>query len=419
MDSDLFFRFGTALFISILIGLQREYAYEEPDREHPGGVRTLALMGLLGCAAAMLADHLESAWPFAAIVLVIGSMYAINYGIEAKKGKAGLTTEGSVLLTFAIGALIYFEYITLAVALGVTTFALLSTKWQLHQFARQLTREDIYATLKFALISAIVLPILPDHPFGPAPFDILNPFKIWLLVVFISGISFVGYILIKIIGAEKGIGLTGLLGGLASSTAVTMSFSQKSRQNETMGRVLAFAIIIAWTVMFARVIIEVTVVNPSLFALLWQPVAAAMGAGLLYVLYLYYSQKAHTEKESIEFSNPFELGPAIKFGLIFTLVLVISKAAQIYMGESGIYLSSFLAGLADVDAIALSMAQLDLKSAGISDTLAAQAIVLAAVANTFAKGAIVLLTGSRTLRMTILPGYILMMAVGITVAFWI
>lgn len=411
-ETTLFFRFGVALVIGILAGLQREYAFGEPGKELFAGVRTFALMGLIGCTAALATDLLASPWPFVAILLIVGVLLTVSYFVDAWRGAVGLTTEAAALLIVLAGALVYWDHMAVAVALGVVTTVLLSVKLEMQRLVEQITREDIYATLKFAVITAIVLPILPDQVFGPPPFDVLNPYKIWLLVVFISGISFVGYIAIKVVGPHKGIGLTGLLGGLASSTALTLSFTQRSQANQALARPFALAIMMAWTVMFSRVVVEVAAVNVALVPRLWLPLAIPVTVGLGYSLYLYISQPSY-EKEEVSFTNPFELGPAIKFGLLFTAILLISRAAQVFMGTSGIYLSSFVSGLADVDAIALSLAELSRQPGGIDQTLAARAIVLAAVANTLSKGGIVLLGGASLLRRAILPGLLLMLATGV------
>jgi uncharacterized membrane protein (DUF4010 family) len=266
---DLFFRFGVAMVIGVLVGLQREYAFNEPGKELFGGVRTFALLGLIGCTASLVAHALNSPWPYVAIVLVAGAFLTVTYYIDAMRGQVGLTTEASAVLTMLAGSLVFWGYIPLAVALGVATTVLLSVKLETQRFVRKLTRDDIYATLKFAVITAIVLPILPNHAFGPPPVDILNPYRIWLLVVLISGLSFVGYVLIKVVGVKRSIPLIGFLGGLASSTAVTLSFTQRSREQQSLAKPFALAITIAWTVMFSRVLVMVAAVNSSLVSRLW------------------------------------------------------------------------------------------------------------------------------------------------------
>lgn len=411
-ETNLFLRFGVALVIGVLVGLQREYAYDTPGKELATGARTMAIMGLLGCAGAFLSDLINSPWVLAVIILVVGIFFSINYFIDASNGNAGLTTEISGLITLLAGALAYWNQLALAVAIGVATAVLLSIKPEMHRFIERLTREDIYATMKFAVVTAIVLPVLPNQVFGPEPFDIFNPYKIWLLVVLISGISFIGYILIKVVGARKGIGLTGLLGGLASSTAVTLSFTQKSKTEEEFSKAFAHAIIVAWTVMFSRVVVEVAVINPPLARQLLVPVMIPVGAGLAYCVYLYYTQKTDTGTD-VTFHNPFELGPAVTFGFVFVIILFLSKAAHVYLGNTGIYLSSIIAGLADVDAIALSVADLSRGQTGPALKTSVQAVLLAAVSNTFLKGCLVLFMGAPGLRRAILPGFLLMLMTGV------
>jgi uncharacterized membrane protein (DUF4010 family) len=411
---DLFYRFGVALAIGFLVGLQREYAYGGQGRQIFAGERTLALMGLVGCAAAMAADVLTSPWPFVGILVLVGMLITISYFVSAWHGNVGLTTEAAALLTVIAGALCYWNYLALAVALAVVTTVLLSLKLEMDTFVQRITREDVYATLKFAVITAIVLPVLPNQSFGRPPLDVLNPYKIWLMVVFISGISFLGYVLVKVVGSRQGIGLTGLLGGLASSTAVTLSFSERSQKETELAKPFALAITVAWTVMFSRVVVEVATLNVALLKVFWMPMAASAAVGLVYCAYLYFSQ--HTDEEGgVDFSNPFELGPAVKFGLVYALILLLSKAAQMYLPTAGVYLASVVAGLADVDAITLSMAELS-NTGGLDLSTAARAIVLAAMSNTVVKGGIVLSSGSSALRKALLPGFGAMLVVGTVAA---
>lgn len=411
---DLFLRFGAAIAIGFLIGLQREFAKGGPDRAIIAGERTFALFGLAGALAAMLADELSSALPFIGIILFLGFFTTMAYYTAARKGRIGLTTEVAIVISIAIGALCYWGYLTLAVAIGIVTTVLLSIKLETDRLARALTREDILAALQLAVISAIVLPILPNESFLPPPFDVLNPFKIWLMVVFISGISFLGYVAIKIVGPEQGIGITGLLGGMVSSTAVTLSFSERSNREPDLSKPFVLAITIAWTVMFARVLIEVSVVNVALLKWVWVPIAAAGLIGLLYCAYLFFAQRT-AEKGDVKFSNPFDLVSAIKFGLLYGLVLLISRTAQMYLGDTGLYLSSIISGLADVDAITLSMAELS-KTGVLGLDKASLAIVLATMSNTVVKGGIALMTGSSTLRKSLIPVIVMILVVGIGTA---
>jgi len=286
----------------------------------------------------------------------------------------------------------------------------------MHAFARRLTREDVYATLKFAIITVIILPGLPNRTFGPSPLNVLNPRQIWLMVVLISGISFMGYVAIKLVGPRQGIGLTGLLGGLISSTPVTISFSRRSREQPILAKPFALAITVAWAMTFPRVMVEVAALNAALLQHLWMPMGAAAGLGLVYSGYLYLSQRTEGEGE-MSFSNPFELSTALQFGLLYAVVLLISKAVQSYTTQTGVYLFSIIAGLPDADAITLSMAELSHAGMGLDAVTAARAIVLGTMSNTAAKGAIALFAGGAELRRAVIPGLLLMLVAGVGLAF--
>lgn len=413
-QSELFLRFGTAIALGFLVGIQREHAHGGEGRKVIAGERTLGLSGLAGGLAAYTADLLDSALAYVVIVFLLGLFAVVAYYLDASRGQIGLTTEIAVVIVIIIGSLCYWVDLTLPIALGIATTVLLSLKVQTDRFVRALTKEDISAALQLAVITAIVLPVLPNEGLLDPPFDVLNPFKIWLMVVFISGISFLGYVLHKVVGAEQGIGLTGLLGGMVSSTAVTLSFSERSNRDKQLAKPFALAITVAWTVMFARVLIEVWVVNPALLKEVWLPIISAALAGLLYGAYLFIAERS-AEKGDVEFSNPFDLGSAIKFGLLYGVILLVTHVAQDF-GDTGVYLSSVLAGLADVDAITLSMAELTL-TGGLAHKTAAQSIVLAAMSNTVVKSGIVLMGGSAGLKKALLPGVALILLVGISVAF--
>jgi uncharacterized membrane protein (DUF4010 family) len=408
----LFFRFCISILIGILVGLQREYE-ESHSKEIPAGVRTFGIVSLTGCTAAFFSDLIKSPLPFICVVLCLGIFFSISYYIQAVHGKIGLTTKVSLILTLFAGGLAYWEKtLTIAIAISVLLTILLSLKVELHQFVRHLSKSDIIATLKFAVITAIILPILPDRVFGFHPFNIFNPFKLWLFVVFISGVSFIGYILIKVLGTKKGIGITGLLGGLASSTAVTFNFSAKSKENPQESKTFALGIIIAWSIMFLRLAAALAFLNLLLFKHLIIPLFLCFLVGFIFYVFAFIIQKTEKKYHEFAINNPFEISLAIKFGLLFILILFVSRAAQIYLGNNGIFLSSFFAGLADVDAVAYSISKLCSDANSLDITSASQAIIIAAIANTLLKGIVVFFGGSSQLKKIVLPSCFLIIACG-------
>lgn len=416
-QTDLFIRFGVAVAIGFLIGLQREFAWGTKGREIVAGERTFALISLSGCLAAMLADFSDVPLILFGVILTVGGMAAVAYYVYALQGHTGLTTEIAILVALMIGVLCYWGQLTLAAAIGIATTVLLSLKVETDRFVRALTRADISAALQFAVITAIILPILPNQALLPPPFDVLNPFKIWLMVVLISGINFLGYVLVKLVDPRQGIGLTGLLGGIVSSTAVTLGFAERSKRETGFEKPFALAIMAAWTMMFAKVLVEVGVVNFALLDLVWKPMVFAGVMGLGYIIYLFLAQRT-TEEGEVTLGNPFDLSSAIKFGFFYGLILLVARSAEMFFGDIGVLVSSVLSGLVDVDAITLSVS--DLSRTGLLDSgVAARAVVLAAMSNTLAKGAMVMLSGSPGLRRAMLPGWLLVLITGVVAALFI
>ncbi|MGH9463435.1 MAG: MgtC/SapB family protein, partial [Vicinamibacteria bacterium] len=344
------------------------------------------------------------------------ALVVTSYVVTSRAGDVGTTTEVAAVITVLAGALCYWGLLQLAVAIAVATAVMLSAKLELRRFVARLRGEDIVATLKFAVVTAILLPVFPDHGVGVPPFDVLNPYKIWLMVVLISAIGFVGYVLIQIVGPRRGIGLTGVLGGLVSSTAVTWSFAQRSRDRERLARSLALAIVVAWSMMFARVLVAVTIVSRPLLASIWFAMVVALAAGIAYATWIYFSERSPSEEE-VTFENPFEIGPAVRFGLLYGAILLMARTAQLYLGNRGVYLSALVTGLVDVDAITLSLAELSRSGDTLSELVAGRAVVLAAMANTAFKGGIVLATGSAALKRAIWPGMALILSAAFLAAF--
>jgi len=415
-DADLFYRFGIALAIGFLVGLQREFSYRKAQAPASAGVRTFSLLSLSGCAAAFVAETARSPALLAVFFGVVGALVVASYLATTRSGDVGSTTEVAELITVLNGALCYWGMLQLAAAIGVATTVVLSAKLPLQKLVEKLTTEDLVATLKFGVVTAIVLPVLPREPLGPPPFDVLVPYDLWRMVVLISAIGFVGYVLIQIVGPKRGIGLTGILGGLVSSTALTLSFAQKSREDDRLAKPFALAIVVAWTMMFARILAAVAVINRDLLDALWLPLSATGAAGAAYAAWLHFSDRASPETE-IQFSNPFEVGPALRFGLLYAVVLLVSRAAQLEFGDRGVLLSALVAGIADVDAITLSLSELSRTSQGLGLAAAASGVMVAAMANTALKGGIVLATASSSLRRRIWPAVVVVLGCGLAFTF--
>ncbi len=411
-DPHLALRFAVAIGLGMLLGLERERSKGE---EGGLGVRTFSLIALAGAIAGYLDESLGlsgiALGLFAAVAVLIVTLFVIT----ALRGDTGITTESSALLCFMLGLLCARGQIQFAAWIAVAMALLLALKEWLHALAKRIQASDIEATLKFAIVTLIILPLVPDQNYGPEPLNVLNPYRIWLMVVLISALNFASYLLVKIVGPEHGIGIAGLLGGLVSSTAVTLGFSQRSRQPGEDASPLALGILLAWTVMFFRVVIMSWLISGPLGLRLAiaMSLLCAVSFGACYWLWRRRQQQERGQVEAGH--NPFELGEAVKFGLLFGVVVFIAKAAQVYLGEAGLYLAAAIAGLTDVDAITLAMADLA-RSDENSVTLAARAIVIAVLANTLVKSIMAISLGSRELRRLTLPVSGLLFVAGVVAA---
>ncbi len=416
--AELFGRLGAGLGIGLLVGLQREYAKVGSSEEMFAGSRTFALLGLGGGLSAYGSWLFDNSLIFVAALLVTGVFVAMAYQAGLEEGEVGQTTEIAAIVVFLTGGLAVVGDLIVAAAAGVATMTLLAIKPQTRKLASKIDSDDVYATVKFAILVALILPLLPRETFGPSPWNATSPFNVGLMVVFISGLSFVGYVLIQVVGPRRGTGLTGLLGGLVSSTAVTVSMSERSQNSSGLERPLALAILLAWTIMFVRVIIEVAAVNFELLSEVWLPMSLGALGGLAIAAFLYFRRgEATSDGESNTFSNPFRLRPAIEFGLIYGVVLVVAKAASEWLGEAGVYASAVVSGIADVDAITLSLAELSRGDGSVEDSTAGAAIALAAATNTLVKGGIVMAVGSARLRKVALPALVVIVVTVLGSAF--
>lgn len=396
LNVEPWWRFAVALLNGALIGLEREFMQQRRDNPDFAGIRTFSLVSLMGAVAAFLtADFGAGPLLVALAGLVLLSVSSYIGDFITTEAIGGTTTEVSVLLAFLLGVLVMTDWAQIAVALAVIVSLLLSLKGTLHDLARRMSVQDLRSTLEFALVAAVVLPILPNETVDP--FGVVNPSQIWLLVVFVSGIGFGGYVLMKSVGAERGINITGVLGGIVSSTATTLSLSTQSKHNPALSRQFAQAIVLASSVMIPRVAVILLVVNAALLPLIALPFAAMLLAGISAVLILRSGTGQSAGADGVEVGNPLKITTAIVFGLVFAVVLVIVTLAQEYLGDAGVYIASMLTGLTGVDPITLSVGRLANQGA-LAASVAASAIVIATVMNTVAKIGIVMTVGSPELR---------------------
>lgn len=408
-------RFGAALLLGALIGLEREFVQQRTDHQEFGGIRTFALLGLLGASAAYYSDRYGILLFVAAYVGVILLVWAGTIGNALRGVDEGITTEVAAMMVPLLGAMLVWGESNLAGAIGVVTALVLALKPLLHGLARQMSLEDLRATLQFALITAVILPLLPNQGLGP--YSVINPYQLWLLVVLVSGISFFGYVLMKVLGARKGIGLTGLLGGLVSSTATTVSFAGRSKQDVGVSHILAQGILLASCIMFPRVMIEVAIVNDALLSPLLLPVGGMFLAGLVMVAILWWRSRGLStdDSEVTSLSNPLRLSTAVGFGLIFAVVLIAVRAANEFFGSAGVYIASALTGLTDVDSITLSISELA-ASGQLGEQTAVVSIMIAIMMNTLTKGVLAWTLGSKALRRAVAQSFAVMLVTGIVLA---
>ena len=418
MELSTVYRLACALAIGLIIGLQRENTYQAVDEMHPAGIRTFSITGVLGALAALMSMQMGSAAPFVGLLLVLGVVLGATHISNASRSYTGITTSVAMIAVYMLGGLCQYGKILESVGVAVCVLGLLALKDPLHTFAHKVSKDDIIATLKFALISAVILPILPEKAYGPPGLEVLSPYKIWIFVCLISGISFIGYFLIKWIGPGKGIGLTGFLGGLASSLALTLNLSQRSKQNPGFSNTLTTGIVVAWSVMYFRIYLICILLLPAIagklaIALLVPPIP-----GFLYAYFLYRRNKRLNAVQMTDFTNPFELWPSIKFGFIFAVVLFLANAAQKYFGSDALYISTFITGLASMDAITLSVMEMSKQGAVLLNS-AVKAIAIAGLANTLCKGVLACIFGDAEMRKLIIPAVGIFCVVSLPLILWV
>ncbi len=410
---------GLAASAGLLIGLERERSKpsDESRLSFLGGARTHPLLALVGGAAMLSARELgviAVVVPFGALVVLLALNYAGDVWRDAPRG---ITSEAAFLLSFLLGVLALTrgvldptQKIFAVASIAVVATFLLSAKPMLHPLARRISTEDVAGTLKFLIVAVVVLPLLPDRIYGPL--EVLNPFQIGVLMVLISGLSFAGYAAIRLFGARRGLGLTGIMGGLVSSTAVTLSMARRARERPEIAESAALAVMLASTVMFVRVFILVALVNPGLRGEVSYPMGAAALAGAVVCIALWLRSGSARPGQEIAFSNPFDLTAALGFALLFGVILLGSKAASTYLGTAGTYAAGVVAGSGDVDAITLSMAKLASNGGALSHRVAATTIFLGTASNTVVKGIMATVAGGWNFGRRVLAAQLAVLAAG-------
>ncbi len=396
-----------AFGLGLLVGLQRQ----KSDHEM-AGVRTFTLISVMGVVSAFLARDFNNPFILPALGICITALLVIANIIKLKKlndTDVGQTTEVAALLMFAIGAYLVMGDRVVAVIVGGSMAILLYIKEHLHNFIEKLSEKDLAAIMTFAGISLVILPLLPDKTYGPL--DVLNPQNIWLMVTLIVGISVIGYFIYKFVGKKVGIISNGILGGLISSTATTVSYARKTKNSNAINKMAAFVITTASAVALVRVMVEVGVVIPEKLPELILPLATVcMLMALLCVGLFYIISKNGGDEKMPEPKNPAQFKSALIFGLLYGGILLAVAFTKQEFGNDALYVVAIISGLTDVDAITLSLSQL-MKGGGLNTAMGWRLILLATLSNLLFKGIMAVVLGTRQLAKWIGISF------GITIAF--
>lgn len=382
-----------SLVLGFLIGLQREMhiIYSNKTRDF-GGTRTFSMIALFGYLSAWSNAYFP--YFFVISLGVIGVLLIAAYIVNSISiTEKGTTTEFAALVTFVIGALLTAAPPIVAVFTAIIVLFVLNIKESVQAYEQTITKKDLSAAILFMIMTFVILPILPDRAIDPM--GLFNLYRIWFMVVLVAGISFFGYIAIRMLGSTHGLGLAGLFGGLVSSTAVAMSMARRVHENGFLLKNLALGITLASSMMLIRAGLEMWVINPALTKTFLIPITVGSIAGYLYIGYLYFTSKRENIPQNIEFKNPFDLKEALIMGMVFGAVLALVTLSNRTVGDMGVYAVAFISGLADVDAIILSLSSL--AKNGLSTATAQYAILIAIITNSLAKAALVLFFGKFTL----------------------
>jgi uncharacterized membrane protein (DUF4010 family) len=408
---DHLIRFAISVGIGFLIGLERQFSKEINEKENQfAGLRTFTLVSIFGFLSAFLASVFGQ-WLFGIALICILTLVIASYiQISKISGNRGGTSEITTIITFLLGGMVFQNFILIALTITAVTLMLLAFKPSLHGFVKKLNRNELIAIIQFVIMSALVIPFLPNDNFGP--YNLWNLKEIWKMVVLVSGTSLVGYMIAKVLG-NKGTLVAGIVGGLVSSTSVALTFSKRSKNTKQGGASFYYAvgIISACTIMFPRILFEVFIVNRNLAQQLWIPVVIISLAGFGAAFLSYRINKGKADAEELPIENPLNFGTAIKFAILYAAIQWVVKYCTETFGDNGTYLAGAISGITDVDAITLSMAKM--ASANDNSMLAINTILLAALSNTIVKFIIALSLGSKELRKPIVIGFASILIAGL------
>ncbi len=399
---------GIAFGLGLLVGLQRQISNDQM-----AGVRTFTLVAILGVVAGFLTRDFDNPYILPAFGLAVTSLMLMANYVQSKKlpdTSVGQTTEVALLLMFAIGSYLVLGDQVIAVVIGGSLAVLLYIKEILHNFIDSLKDKDLSAIMTFVGISLVILPVLPNETYGPL--DVLNPHDIWLMVTLIVGISILGYFVYKWVGKKAGMISNGILGGVISSTATTVSYARYAKNSQSISKVAAFVILASVTVSIIRVIVEIGIVVPQKFPQLLLPfVVLFVFMSLLSVILFYTISKDNNQEEMPEPKNPAQFKSAFVFGILYGLILLAVAFTEQEFGDSGLYIVSIIGGLAKKDAITLSLAN-SIKG-GMATELGWRLIMTGVLANLAFKIVLVGILGNRKLTIYLGAAMVLSIMVGL------
>ncbi|EAR62154.1 MgtC/SapB family protein [Neptuniibacter caesariensis] len=409
LEINLFWSLLIALALGLIIGIERGWSQRHSSEgSRVAGIRTFALTGLYGGLCAALAMEFSSwllGFGLIPLIVILAVAFYISY---QKSNVVSITGIVGLLITYALGALAVSGEPVIAASAAVITALILDGKPEMHSALKKLEEYELDAGLRLLLISIVMLPILPDKGYGP--WDAINPYEIWWMVVLIASISFLGYFAIRIGGARRGIMFTSVFAGLSSSTALTIQFSSLSRSQPALSPLLASGILFSCGTMFPRILMVLLVINAPLTYQLWPSMLAMMAGFYLPGLWIWLKHSDGETKQVETKRNPLALSSAVMFGFILMLIMVLSKALTEWFGDTGTLLLSAIAGLTDVDPITLALGRQAPES--IEMAIALAGIFITATVNSLVKMMIVIMAGDRSLSIRVAPAMFCSVLIG-------